>query len=106
MSELILMLRQQSTQLAQQQQQFQQQQQQFQQQQQQQQQLIQQQQQQIQQQHLQIQQQHQLKETTQAVSFKSFQAVKPPSFKGEVDPVAAKIWLKEMEKGFRSHQGQ
>ncbi|XP_074377105.1 uncharacterized protein LOC141718625 [Apium graveolens] len=37
---------------------------------------------------------------TQAVSFKSFQAVKPIEFKGEVDPVAARIWLKEMEKAF------
>ncbi|KAL8132784.1 hypothetical protein AgCh_008314 [Apium graveolens] len=27
-------------------------------------------------------------------------AVKPPQFKGEVDPVAARIWLKEMEKAF------
>ncbi|KAL8124239.1 hypothetical protein AgCh_012034 [Apium graveolens] len=36
----------------------------------------------------------------QGISFKSFQAVKPPEFKGEVDPVAAKIWLKEMEKAF------
>ncbi|KAL8098129.1 hypothetical protein AgCh_031048 [Apium graveolens] len=34
------------------------------------------------------------------VSFKSFQAVKPPEFKGEVDPVAARIWLKKMEKAF------
>ncbi|KAL8109483.1 hypothetical protein AgCh_025542 [Apium graveolens] len=34
------------------------------------------------------------------VSFKPFQAVKPPEFKGEVDPVAARIWLKEMEKAF------
>ncbi|KAL8098479.1 hypothetical protein AgCh_031298 [Apium graveolens] len=38
--------------------------------------------------------------TTQVVSFKSFQAVKPPEFKGEVDPVTARIWLKEMEKAF------
>ncbi|KAL8091816.1 hypothetical protein AgCh_034176 [Apium graveolens] len=36
----------------------------------------------------------------QGVSFKSFQAVKPPEFKGEVDLVAARIWLKEMEKAF------
>ncbi|KAL8148236.1 hypothetical protein AgCh_005552 [Apium graveolens] len=36
----------------------------------------------------------------QGVSFKSFQAVKPPEFKGEVDPIAARIWLKEMEKAF------
>ncbi|KAL8125393.1 hypothetical protein AgCh_012909 [Apium graveolens] len=37
---------------------------------------------------------------TQVVTFKSFQAVKLPEFKGEVDPVAARIWLKEMEKAF------
>ncbi|XP_074374467.1 uncharacterized protein LOC141714870 [Apium graveolens] len=30
----------------------------------------------------------------------SDQSVKPPEFKGEVDPVAARIWLKEMEKSF------
>ncbi|KAL8124891.1 hypothetical protein AgCh_012526 [Apium graveolens] len=38
--------------------------------------------------------------TNQGVSFKSFQAVKPPEFTGEVDPVAARIWLKEMENAF------
>ncbi|XP_074356149.1 uncharacterized protein LOC141695837 [Apium graveolens] len=27
-------------------------------------------------------------------------SVKPPEFKGEVDPVASRIWLKEMEKAF------
>ncbi|XP_074322993.1 uncharacterized protein LOC141659949 [Apium graveolens] len=27
-------------------------------------------------------------------------SVKPPEFKGEVDPVAARIWLKEIEKAF------
>ncbi|KAL8108801.1 hypothetical protein AgCh_025044 [Apium graveolens] len=27
-------------------------------------------------------------------------AVKPPEFKGEVDPIAARIWLKEIEKTF------
>ncbi|KAL8115370.1 hypothetical protein AgCh_022018 [Apium graveolens] len=60
----------------------QQQQQQLQEQQQQQQQLIQQQHQ-IQQQQLQIQQQHEMRGANQGVSFKSFQAVKPPEFKGE-----------------------
>ncbi|KAL8147136.1 hypothetical protein AgCh_004741 [Apium graveolens] len=100
MSELMNLLCQQTVQLAQQQHQFQQQQQQLQQQQQQQQQLIQQQQQKIQQQQLQIQQQHEMRGANQGVSFKSFQEVKPPEFKGEVDPVAAKIWLKEMEKAF------
>ena len=34
------------------------------------------------------------------VSFKSFQSTKPPEFKGEVDPVAASVWLKEIEKAF------
>ncbi|KAL8108743.1 hypothetical protein AgCh_025003 [Apium graveolens] len=63
-------------------------------------QLIQQQQQQIQQQQLQIQQQHEIRGANQDVSFKSFQAVKPLEFKGEVDPVASRIWLKEMEKAF------
>ncbi|KAL8110718.1 hypothetical protein AgCh_026455 [Apium graveolens] len=77
-----------------------QQQQQFLQQQQQQQQFIQQQQQQIQQEQLQLQQQPQQREVNQTVSFKSFQSVKPPEFKGEVDPVAARIWLKEIEKAF------
>ncbi|KAL8135107.1 hypothetical protein AgCh_009943 [Apium graveolens] len=38
--------------------------------------------------------------TNQGVSFKSFQAVKPPKFKGEVDPIAVRIWLKVMEKAF------
>ncbi|KAL8119921.1 hypothetical protein AgCh_017153 [Apium graveolens] len=99
MSDLMNLLRQQTVQLAQQQQQFQQQQQQLQQQQQQQQ-LIQQQQQQIQQQQLRIQQQHEMRGAKQGVSFKSFQVVKPLEFKGEVDPVAARIWLKELEKAF------
>ncbi|KAL8112656.1 hypothetical protein AgCh_020098 [Apium graveolens] len=40
----------------------------------------------------------------QTVSFRSFQSVKPPKFKGEVDPVAARIWLKEMEKAFNLTQ--
>ena len=99
MDGLLDLLRQQSNQMAQQQEQFQQQQQQFLQQQQQQQQFIQQQHQQIQQQ-LQLQQQPQPRELNQTVSFKSFQSVKPPEFKGEVDPIAARIWLKEMEKAF------
>ena len=34
------------------------------------------------------------------VTFKSFQAAKPPEFKGSADPVEAKAWLKEMEKAF------
>ncbi|KAL8134291.1 hypothetical protein AgCh_009363 [Apium graveolens] len=34
------------------------------------------------------------------VTFKQFQAVKPPEFKGSVDPVEANAWLKEIEKAF------
>ena len=34
------------------------------------------------------------------VTFKTFQSVKPPEFKGTTDPVEAKAWLKEMEKAF------
>ncbi|KAL8127153.1 hypothetical protein AgCh_014175 [Apium graveolens] len=79
MDGLLDFLHQQSNQMAQQQEQFQQQQQQFLQQQQQQQQFIQQQHQQIQ--HL--QQKPQPRELNQTVSFKSFQSVKPPEFKGE-----------------------
>ncbi|KAL8115905.1 hypothetical protein AgCh_022415 [Apium graveolens] len=107
MSDLMNLLHQQTVQLAQQQQQFQQQQQQLQQQQQQQQ-LIQQQQQQqqIQQQQLQIQQQHEMRGENQGVSFKSFQVVKPLEFKGEVDPVVVRIWLKEMEKAFALTKSQ
>ncbi|KAL8098828.1 hypothetical protein AgCh_031519 [Apium graveolens] len=46
------------------------------------------------------QQQHQQGELNQTTSFKSFQSVKPPEFKGEVDPIVARNWLKEMEKAF------
>ena len=35
-----------------------------------------------------------------AVSFKTFQAVHPPEFKGAVNPVEASGWLKEIEKAF------
>ena len=34
------------------------------------------------------------------VIFKSFQAVKPPEFKGSADPIEARAWLKEIEKAF------
>ncbi|KAL8091503.1 hypothetical protein AgCh_033936 [Apium graveolens] len=34
------------------------------------------------------------------VTFKQFQAVKPPEFKGSADHVEANAWLKEMEKAF------
>ncbi|KAL8088434.1 hypothetical protein AgCh_038282 [Apium graveolens] len=46
------------------------------------------------------QQQHQQGELNQTTSFKSFQSIKPPEFKGEVDPVVARNWLKEIEKAF------
>ncbi|KAL8092853.1 hypothetical protein AgCh_034922 [Apium graveolens] len=49
---------------------------------------------------LQLQQQPRQREVNQTVSFKSFQSVKPLEFKGGVDSVAARIWLKEMEKAF------
>ena len=45
------------------------------------------------------QQQHQAA-APPAVTFKQFQAVKPPEFKGSADPVEANAWLKEMEKAF------
>ncbi|XP_063944973.1 uncharacterized protein LOC135151190 isoform X1 [Daucus carota subsp. sativus] len=34
------------------------------------------------------------------VTFKSFQAVHPPEFKGTADPIEAKAWIKEIEKAF------
>ncbi|KAL8155679.1 hypothetical protein AgCh_000906 [Apium graveolens] len=46
------------------------------------------------------QQQHQQGELNQTTRFKSFQSVKPPEFKGEVNHVVARNWLKEMEKAF------
>ncbi|XP_063942816.1 uncharacterized protein LOC135150444 [Daucus carota subsp. sativus] len=47
--------------------------------------------------HFTRQQQHQ---ENPRVTFKTFQAVNPPEFKGSADPVAAQTWLKEMEKCF------
>ena len=35
-----------------------------------------------------------------ASSFKAFQSLRPPEFKGTADPVEARAWLKEMEKSF------
>ena len=37
---------------------------------------------------------------TVASSFKAFQSLQPPEFKGTADPVEARAWLKEMEKSF------
>ncbi|XP_063949939.1 uncharacterized protein LOC135152774 [Daucus carota subsp. sativus] len=47
----------------------------------------------------QIQQQQQAPTPT-PTTFKTFQAVKPPEFRGTQDPVEAQSWLKEMEKAF------
>ncbi|XP_063946164.1 uncharacterized protein LOC108194850 [Daucus carota subsp. sativus] len=38
--------------------------------------------------------------TKPTISFKSFKSLQPPEFKGTVDPVEAKIWLREIEKTF------
>ncbi|KAL8145807.1 hypothetical protein AgCh_003815 [Apium graveolens] len=46
------------------------------------------------------QQQQQQAAAPPAVTFKQFQAVKPPEFKGSADPMEANAWLKEMEKAF------
>ena len=35
-----------------------------------------------------------------ASSFKAFQSLRPPEFKGTANPVEARVWLKEMEKSF------
>ena len=48
----------------------------------------------------QLQQQQPPQPAIQTVTFKSFQAVNPPEFKGTSDPVVAQAWLKEMEKAF------
>ena len=53
---------------------------------------------QLQQQLLAQQQQHQ--QAPQATTFKSFQSVQPPEFKGTHDPVGAHTWIKETEKAF------
>lgn len=47
-----------------------------------------------------LQQQLQLQQAPTPTTFKSFQAVKPPEFRGTQDPVEAQSWLKEMEKAF------
>ena len=48
----------------------------------------------------QLQQQQQHPQVLPVATFKTFQAVKPPEFKGSSDPVEARTWLKEMEKAF------
>ena len=32
------------------------------------------------------------------ITFKAFQAVRPPEFKGTTNPIVARTWLKEIEK--------
>ena len=46
------------------------------------------------------QQQQQQRAAPSVVTFKQFQAVKPPEFKGSADPMEANEWIKEMEKAF------
>ena len=54
------------------------------------------------QQQVQLQQQllaqQQQRQAPQATTFKSFQSVQPPEFKGTHDPVGAQTWIKESEK--------
>lgn len=76
MAQILDLLRQQNVNIAQQQQQLQQQMQQ------------------------QQQQQQQPPQLPVVVTFKSFQAIKPPEFSGSSDPVEAQTWLKEVEKAF------
>ncbi|KAL8105920.1 hypothetical protein AgCh_029652 [Apium graveolens] len=44
--------------------------------------------------------QQQQRQTNPQVTFKTFQAVNPPEFKGSLDPIEANVWLKEIEKSF------
>ena len=46
------------------------------------------------------QQQQQQQQAQPVATFKSFQSVNPPEFKGSADPVEARTWLKEIEKAF------
>lgn len=43
-------------------------------------------------------QQLQQQQQVPVVTFKSFQAVNPPEFKGSSDPIEARAWLKKIEK--------
>ena len=45
-------------------------------------------------------QQQQQQRADPVVTFKIFQSVNPPEFKGSTDPVVARTWLKEIEKAF------
>ncbi|KAL8110098.1 hypothetical protein AgCh_025994 [Apium graveolens] len=44
--------------------------------------------------------QQQQRQTNPQVTFKTFQAVNPPEFKGSLEPIEANVWLKEIEKAF------
>ncbi|KAL8108735.1 hypothetical protein AgCh_024996 [Apium graveolens] len=44
--------------------------------------------------------QQQQRRNNPQVTFKTFQAVNPPEFKGSLDPIEANVWLKEIEKSF------
>ncbi|XP_063945950.1 uncharacterized protein LOC135151431 [Daucus carota subsp. sativus] len=44
--------------------------------------------------------QQQERQANPQVTFKNFQSVNPPEFKGSADPIEARIWLKEIEKAF------
>ena len=41
--------------------------------------------------------QQQERQANPQVTFKNFQSVNPPEFKGSADPIEARIWLKEIE---------
>ncbi|KAL8131237.1 hypothetical protein AgCh_007237 [Apium graveolens] len=44
--------------------------------------------------------QQQQRHTNPQVTFKTFQAINPPKFKGSLEPIEANVWLKEIEKTF------
>ncbi|XP_017227566.1 uncharacterized protein LOC108203280 [Daucus carota subsp. sativus] len=44
--------------------------------------------------------QQQERQANPQVTFKNFQSVNPPEFKGSADPIEARVWLKEIEKAF------
>ncbi|KAL8108572.1 hypothetical protein AgCh_024881 [Apium graveolens] len=44
--------------------------------------------------------QQQQRQTNPQVTFKTFQAVNPPEFKGSLELIEANVWLKEIEKAF------
>ena len=44
--------------------------------------------------------QQQQRQTNPQVTFKTFQVVNPPEFKGSLEPIEANVWIKEIEKAF------